>query len=574
MSLEEQLHQKNEAYHALQQQYDEFVDSSKEIETELENEVKSLNDKYNDLLRKWTQSEDKIKQLNDKSQQLVTENVKLSSEVSKLRDNVGKLEEMKKDLETKNNDYEEKNRILEATEEDMKHRILTLEEEVYFAQNDVVELTNAKESAEARLKAELTELQAEVALSSAPIDDEELLRLREELEILTKKVAEVDELKESLAESEASLSELSEELERTQEEVLRKASFIDELKAQLHITPPSNVDDQRIIAELREEVRVKEAELEATRASLAEQQSRHEEELATNGTHDRTQLLSEIDHLNRKLNELAVSFAVESPPTASARRPTTPPRATPTKEPITSSPETFFMVSKKNKSSGKKPTKKLSPAQAQERAVDELIDAHGLEDLLVESSLAHRLAAREAILSNDSEKLKTELIRNMKHLEETKKNNARLLQSLLALKGTIQVCCRTRPSLGQLDAGQGKIVVDVVDDTEITCYDRRSEQWRSFVLDKVWSPSASQVCFWPHLSYSCQHENHEDDLDCDRWMSLIYHARVSGLGQQTTNCGSPPHKRPRPGTTCTIITDPHLTYVRRRRCLLTLSRWC
>lgn len=82
----------------------------------------------------------------------------------------------------------------------------------------------------------------------------------------------------------------------------------------------------------------------------------------------------------------------------------------------------------------------------------------------------------------------------MRLYEEVRKTNSRLLNNILTSKGSIQVCCRTRPVLKN-EIGEGKICVDVIDDTELACYDRRNEQWRSFAFDKVWPVDVSQVSY-------------------------------------------------------------------------------
>ena len=35
--------------------------------------------------------------------------------------------------------------------------------------------------------------------------------------------------------------------------------------------------------------------------------------------------------------------------------------------------------------------------------------------------------------------------------------------------------------------------MEVVDDNELVCFDRRSEAWKPFVFDRVWKLSASQA---------------------------------------------------------------------------------
>jgi hypothetical protein len=111
---------------------------------------------------------------------------------------------------------------------------------------------------------------------------------------------------------------------------------------------------------------------------------------------------------------------------------------------------------------------------------------------LIDSTGRARLAAEQAIASNDLKRMKEELkhqvlsprpsLHPCPHLtyphsqlirfEHMRTNNAILLNKLQSAKGNIQVCCRTRPPNDQ-ELGQGaKICIDVIDDTELSCYDK------------------------------------------------------------------------------------------------------
>eukprot|EP01035_Chromulina_nebulosa_P018038 gene18038-23680_t len=98
---------------------------------------------------------------------------------------------------------------------------------------------------------------------------------------------------------------------------------------------------------------------------------------------------------------------------------------------------------------------------------------------------------KSAILTKDIEIIRSELIKQLKRYEDLRKANAKLLQNVLLMKGNIQVCCRTRSPIDQ--DGDSKLCIDVVDNTELVCYDRRSEQWKSFTFDTVWSPESTQA---------------------------------------------------------------------------------
>jgi Kinesin motor domain len=116
-----------------------------------------------------------------------------------------------------------------------------------------------------------------------------------------------------------------------------------------------------------------------------------------------------------------------------------------------------------------------------------------------------RVAAELALASDDVEKLKSELNVQLDRYDSVRSTNAKLLQKLQAVKGNIQVCCRTRPPsdqelaaaqfghVGGLPSTVGKVCVDVSDENEISCFDKRSEVWRSFAFDRVWPFDTTQA---------------------------------------------------------------------------------
>ena len=123
-------------------------------------------------------------------------------------------------------------------------------------------------------------------------------------------------------------------------------------------------------------------------------------------------------------------------------------------------------------------------------------------------------ATEKAIVSDDIEILKAELKIIMNRHDNVRSTNAVLMKKLQAKVGNIQVCCRTRPPTdlelavthsdtayaqghvhgqGQGSKGcVGKVCVDVSDDDQLSCYDKRNETWRSFAFDRVWPLDATQ----------------------------------------------------------------------------------
>jgi kinesin family protein C2/C3 len=100
---------------------------------------------------------------------------------------------------------------------------------------------------------------------------------------------------------------------------------------------------------------------------------------------------------------------------------------------------------------------------------------------------------RNVIQSNDPAKMSEELKSLEKRYNGQKEYNAQLLSKMLHLQGNIQVYCRVRPmGINEIQQGQ-KSVVEALSETEVGCFDNRSNKWKSFVFDRVWGPDQSQL---------------------------------------------------------------------------------
>lgn len=131
---------------------------------------------------------------------------------------------------------------------------------------------------------------------------------------------------------------------------------------------------------------------------------------------------------------------------------------------------------------------------------------HTVNSCTLHGSTGIRATVDNAIVSNDIEKLKAELKIVMNRHDHVRTANAVLLKKLQAKVGNIQVCCRTRPpsdlelAVTHSDVIQGtgsrgvvgKVCVDISDDDQLSCYDKRNETWKSFAFDRVWPLDATQ----------------------------------------------------------------------------------
>ena len=131
---------------------------------------------------------------------------------------------------------------------------------------------------------------------------------------------------------------------------------------------------------------------------------------------------------------------------------------------------------------------------------------HTVNSCTLHGSTGIRATADNAVVSNDIEKLKAELKIVINRHDHVRTANAVLLKKLQAKVGNIQVCCRTRPpsdlelAVTHSDVIQGtgcrgavgKVCVDISDDDQLSCYDKRNEPWKSFAFDRVWPLDATQ----------------------------------------------------------------------------------
>ena len=148
-NYEEILLQKNREYEDLKSQFDEFIEASKEIELDLVGRNTELDRKKNIFEEKCSALQTKLDSLN-------IEGVKLANELEKQIKKVAQYEANKRILEQTNDDLSSKLRVLEATEDDLTHRLQSLQEDSVLLKNDILDLNEAHQESESRLKSELT----------------------------------------------------------------------------------------------------------------------------------------------------------------------------------------------------------------------------------------------------------------------------------------------------------------------------------------------------------------------------------------------------------------------------------
>lgn len=100
---------------------------------------------------------------------------------------------------------------------------------------------------------------------------------------------------------------------------------------------------------------------------------------------------------------------------------------------------------------------------------------------------------KEIIQSRDIKRIEDVLVKYEKKYNAQREYNAQLLGKMLHLQGNIQVYCRTRPmTLTEMQNGC-RCVVEPLSETEVGCFDARTNKWKSFAFDRVWGPDCSQT---------------------------------------------------------------------------------
>ena len=114
----------------------------------------------------------------------------------------------------------------------------------------------------------------------------------------------------------------------------------------------------------------------------------------------------------------------------------------------------------------------------------------GSEAMEIDDTEASKIDS--VIKSNDTELMAKEIKNLDKKVKDQREYNAQLLSKMLHLQGNIQVYCRIRPlTVGEMQAGS-KTVVEALSETEVGCFDERTNKWKSFAFDRVWGPDQSQ----------------------------------------------------------------------------------
>ena len=252
---------------ALRLQYDSFVESSQELEQELERELKDAQKTLDEAAKKRAAAEDKATAALENYSKLMKEQERVQQDLAKTKEKLTQSDTDRVRLENANTELQQRVRILEGTEEDLKHKLENAQEDVIFIQGDLDDLKAAKEESERNLRAELaqflqhgaTGLASPIAAATpspkrslnetaqsldfdsscetvpmTPQQQKQILEQQQEnTELIEELEKELEAVSAKLAESEKQNEELNEELSRGNDEIINLSQQRAEAEAKL-----------------------------------------------------------------------------------------------------------------------------------------------------------------------------------------------------------------------------------------------------------------------------------------------------------------------------------------------------
>ena len=271
---------------ALQVEFNEFMDSSKELEYELQEELLRAEGMNADLMKKKKITDEKLASAQTQLQETSRMFSVIQTENQSFQERLAELNKRKVELELENESLTDQNRILEATEEVLKSKVEEIEETVILVQSELEEVREEKEENEKRLKRELTDLMTEQESMVAVLEKEN------------------KNLVIQLEESEQQNAELCEEVERGGEELMAASALSKSLREELNELKSSAGTSSAEVNEYQEKIVV----LEKTIADL--KTALEEKDVVTQENQEQIQdLFSELEKTNDDLISASTEIA-------------------------------------------------------------------------------------------------------------------------------------------------------------------------------------------------------------------------------------------------------------------------
>eukprot|EP01041_Mallomonas_annulata_P000819 gene819-1595_t len=249
--LQSLLKSKQQELDILQQSYDDYIESSKELEAELEGALQHAEAQVSDCSKRKAALEEKLAMLQEKHTQLTREHAQLHKDFIKTSEKLALVEQIKVTLEQSNDDYQEKLRIALATEDDLRDKLNRTEEESIFLQSDLDGEPSSVNDEDDSGVIEDLELEIVDLTNRKDIDDSHRQLLEESVAAASRKITalekDLETLAETLAIKEGELSAvLGQQAERR------------------------NDEESQLVKQLTDQLATKSAELEITRLRLAD----------------------------------------------------------------------------------------------------------------------------------------------------------------------------------------------------------------------------------------------------------------------------------------------------------------
>ncbi|KAF0697681.1 Aste57867_11652 [Aphanomyces stellatus] len=501
-------------------EYDQLVTASSQIEAELEKDLEEVEQKAEKWRQQAQRFEDEVKDAREKMAAHFRESTILQRELDKTKEKLQRLSQEKTRWETEVDHLTTQVRIIEASNEDLKHQLEKALEDKVFLQNDYDEIEKEHELSSERFRSEILDLKSELfavklkistasprqASSSAEQNEADFAR-----ESFLSSLIDENPFRPSLSlerdmeENEKHIQILQDELrelgDRLQEEEDRRA----ELEAQMVEMNDRQAHMEAMeveISEMTDELiqkaeQVKNAENEVTRLQTKLNFALASVEAMLSSSKEQHDV--EIDQLRQRLAESKVVASQQEGSfheLSMLRAEFTQLEASYAQAKVQLEMERvrFAQLSEELAQS-----KNATEAAEQElddlrRQFDDLQKEHD-ETVRQSQKQANHAARRPRSMSIDGSANDMA----QKYLQE-RKRNAALLSRLQNATGNMQVLCRVRPLLAHDPSHtSADLSVDVLNLTDVAAMEMKAEQenqdapWKVFSFDRVLSPQCTQT---------------------------------------------------------------------------------
>lgn len=171
--LQAELLRTKQELRQVQDDFDEYTESSHELEMELEQELSRAEKKNAFLSAKTQQYEFDLESTREMLASAMQQADKFERELLGIRDELTRAVDAKRRLEQEQDDLYTQVRILQATEEDLRHKMEREMEEKVFLVSDQEELQREHELATERFRTEIVDLKSELFALQQKYDDDQ-----------------------------------------------------------------------------------------------------------------------------------------------------------------------------------------------------------------------------------------------------------------------------------------------------------------------------------------------------------------------------------------------------------------